>query len=202
MLRALPEIVKADPSVLYIVLGATHPEVLRNEGQSYKLGLEKMAAELGLQKNVIFDNRFVSDAELLDYLGAADVYVTPYLNAEQLTSGTLAFAVGTGRAVVSTPYWAAQELLAQDRGKLVQFGDSRHLARSVLEIIKNDVASHRMKRRAYEYGRSMVWPKIGEIYWDLLKTQAPSMPIRLRPTVDSKDWGGTRRDHKQVCQPA
>ncbi|MHC4370451.1 MAG: glycosyltransferase family 4 protein, partial [Planctomycetota bacterium] len=188
MLRALPAIVEADPSVLYIVLGATHPEVLRREGQSYKLKLENMVARLGLQRNVVFENRFVSDAELLEYLGAADVYVTPYLHKEQLTSGTLAFAVGTGRAVVSTPYWAAQELLAQGRGKLVPFGDSGQLARSVVEILNDDAISYRMKKRAYEYGRSMVWPRIGSIYWDLLKAQMPSVPIRLRPNVDSKDW--------------
>ena len=123
MLKALPTIVKAAPSVLYIVLGATHPEVLRREGQAYKLRLERMVRDLELQANVVFHNRFVSDEELFTFLGAADVYVTPYLNKEQLTSGTLAFAVGVGKAVVSTPYWAAQELLAQGRGKLVPFGD-------------------------------------------------------------------------------
>ncbi|MHC4118608.1 MAG: glycosyltransferase family 4 protein [Planctomycetota bacterium] len=202
MLRALPAIVEADPSVLYIVLGATHPEVLRREGQSYKLKLENMVARLGLQRNVVFENRFVSDAELLEYLGAADVYVTPYLHKEQLTSGTLAFAVGTGRAVVSTPYWAAQELLAQGRGKLVPFGDSGQLARSVVEILNDDAISYRMKKRAYEYGRSMVWPRIGSIYWDLLKAQMPSVPIRLRPNVDSKDWTRPAGDREQVCQPA
>ncbi len=122
MLRALPRIVKTDPLILYIVLGATHPEVLRSEGQSYKYKLEKIVKELGLQRNVVFHNRFVSDEELFQFLGAADIYVTPYLHKEQLTSGTLAFAVGTGKAVVSTPYWAAQELLAQERGKLVECG--------------------------------------------------------------------------------
>ncbi|UCF43437.1 MAG: glycosyltransferase family 4 protein, partial [Planctomycetota bacterium] len=121
MLKALPTIVRAHPEVLYIILGATHPEVLRHEGQSYKLKLERMVMELGLQSNVVFHNRFVDGEELFEFLGAADVYVTPYLNKEQLTSGTLALAVGAGKAVVSTPYWAAQELLAQGRGKLVRF---------------------------------------------------------------------------------
>ena len=106
MLRALPTIVKADPSVLYIVLGATHPEVLHHEGKSYKFKLDKIIKELGLEKSVVFHNHFVSDEELFQFLGAADIYVTPYLHREQLTSGTLAFAVGTGKAVVSTPYWA------------------------------------------------------------------------------------------------
>jgi glycosyltransferase involved in cell wall biosynthesis len=202
MLRALPTIVKADPSVLYVVLGATHPEVLRSEGPSYKLKLEAMVMDLGLQRNVVFDNRFVNDEELLQHLGAADVYVTPYWHKEQLTSGTLAFAVGTGRAVVSTPYWAAQELLAQGRGKLARFGDSEHIARSVVEILSNKSMFSRMKRQAYEYGRSMTWPKVGQTYWELLGEQVPSMPIRLRPSVDSQDWTRAAYDREQIYQSA
>jgi glycosyltransferase involved in cell wall biosynthesis len=188
MLRALPAIVKADPSILYIVLGQTHPEVLRCEGRSYKIKLEKMVRDLGLQKNVVFHNHFVTDEELFEFLGAADVYVTPYLNKEQLTSGTLAFAVGTGKAVVSTPYWAAQELLAQGRGKLVRFGDSEYIARSIVEIFSNDPLFSRMKRRAYEYGRSMTWPKVGQAYCELFEAQVPSIPIPLTPSVSLRDW--------------
>ncbi len=171
MLRALPKIVKADPSVLYIVLGATHPAVLRCEGQSYKLKLEGIVKNLGLDMNVVFHNRFVDDRELFQFLGAADVYVTPYLHKEQLTSGTLASAVGTGKAVVSTPYWAAQELLAQGRGRLVHFGDSEHIAGSVMEILSNNSMFSRMRRQAYEYGRSMIWPRVGQSYWKLIKAQ-------------------------------
>ncbi len=188
MLRALPTIVKADPSILYIVLGATHPEVLRHEGQDYKYQLERMILDLGLQKNVVFHNSFVSDEELFQFLGAADVYVTPYLHREQLTSGTLAFAVGAGKAVVSTPYWAAEELLAQGRGKLVRFGDSKHLARSILEILSDDSLFLRIRKRAYEYGRSMIWPKVGQAYWDLFEARSPSIPVFLRPTVNSTNW--------------
>jgi len=188
MLRALPTIVKADPSVLYIVLGATHPEVLRHEGQSYKFKLDKIVKELGLQKNVVFHNRFVSDEELFQFLAAADIYVTPYLHREQLTSGTLAFAVGTGKAVVSTPYWAAQELLAQGRGKLVRFGDSKHIAQSIMEILSNNLLFSRMRKRAYEYGRLMTWPKVGRAYWKLFEEKVPSISMPLRPTVDSQVW--------------
>jgi glycosyltransferase involved in cell wall biosynthesis len=202
MLRALPTIVNADPSVLYIVLGATHPEVLRQEGQSYKSKLDKIVKELGLQRNVVFHNRFVSDEELFQFLGAADIYVTPYLHREQLTSGTLAFAVGTGKAVISTPYWAAQELLAQGRGKLVRFGDSEHIAQSVVEILGNNSLFHRMKRAAYEYGRSMIWPKVGRTYWKLLRAQVPSMPIRLRPSVDSQSWTRAADNREQIYQSA
>lgn len=202
MLRALPTIVKADPSILYIVLGATHPEVLRHEGQDYKFQLERMVLDLGLQKNVIFHNRFVSDQELFQYLGAADVYITPYLHRAQLTSGTLAFAVGAGKVVVSTPYWAAQELLAQGRGKLVRFGDSKHLARSMLEILSNDSLFLRMRKRAYEYGRAMTWPKVGQAYWGLLSSQLYPMPAALAPRAASPNWKEPAYQRQRMYQSA
>jgi len=185
MLRALPTIIKANPSVHYILLGATHPEVLRHEGQSYKSKLDKIVKELGLERNVVFHNRFVSDEELFQFLGAADIYITPYLHKEQLTSGTLAFAVGTGKAVVSTPYWAAQELLAEGRGKLVGFGDAEDTACAITDILRDSTLFFRMKRRAYEYGRSMTWPKIGDAYWNLFNSQANSIPILSKPNVNS-----------------
>jgi len=188
MLRALPTIIKSDPSVLYIVLGTTHPEVLRHEGQSYKFKLDKIVKELGLQRNVAFNNRFVTDKKLFQYLGAADIYVTPYLHKEQLTSGTLAFAIGTGKAVVSTPYWAAQELLAEERGKLVGFGDSRDTARAIMDILRDSNLFSRMKGRAYEYGRSMTWPRIGDVYWNLFSSQVASIPILSKSSVSSPDW--------------
>ena len=187
MLKAMPQIVKAEPSVLYIVVGATHPEVLRREGHTYKLKLERMIANLGLQKNVIFHNRFVEDNELFEFLEAADVYVTPYLHEQQLTSGTLAFAVGAGKAVVSTPYWAAQELLAQGRGKLVNFGDYRHMARTIVKIFSSKSVFDRMRRRAYDYGRWMTWPKIGQAYWKLFRAQSPSIRLSLRPKPDLRN---------------
>jgi glycosyltransferase involved in cell wall biosynthesis len=202
VLRALPKIIKADPSVLYIVLGATHPEVLRHEGQSYKLMLEKMVGDLGLQRNVVFHNRFVSDEELFQFLGAADIYVTPYLHKEQLTSGTLTFAVGTGKAVVSTPYWAAEELLADGRGKLVRFGDSEHIAQSIVEILGNNSLFYKMKKAAYEYGRSMIWPKTGQTYWNLFRSQASSVTIPLRPSVDSQDWTIPAYNRQAIYQSA
>jgi glycosyltransferase involved in cell wall biosynthesis len=145
-----------------------------------------MVVDLGLQNNVIFHHRFVDDEELFRFLGAADVYVTPYLHKEQLTSGTLAFAVGVGKAVVSTPYWAAEELLAQGRGKIVPFGDSKSMARSITEILENDSLSLEMRRRAYEYGRSMTWPKVGQAYWKLFETLVPSIAIPHKINVAPK----------------
>lgn len=202
VLKALPRIIKANPSILYIVLGATHPEVLRREGQSYKFKLERIVRDLGLQRNVVFHNRFVDDEELFLFLGAADTYVTPYLHKEQLTSGTLAFAVGAGKAVVSTPYWAAQELLAQGRGKLVPFGDSENIARSIAEILSNKSLFTRMKRRAYEYGRSTTWPKVGQSYWKLFTSQVPSKPMPLRPSLDTIGWEKPACCRQQIYQSA
>jgi len=176
MLEAMPEIIKAEPSVLYVVLGMTHPSVQKYEGESYRFKLQHMVKDLGLQDHVIFHNRFVNDTELRNFLCAADVYVTPYLNKEQLTSGTLAFAVGTGKAVVSTPYWAAEELLAEGRGKLVPFGDSGKMAEAIIEILKNDSLFYNLRRKSYDYGRSRTWPKIGQAYWKLFKSK--DLPTR------------------------
>ncbi|HUS72428.1 MAG TPA: glycosyltransferase family 4 protein [Sedimentisphaerales bacterium] len=177
MLKAMPAIIKVDPSVLYIVLGMTHPNVLKHEGESYRLSLQRMVKDLGLQEHVVFHNRFVNDEELHNFLCAADVYVTPYLNREQLTSGTLSFAVGTGKAVVSTPYWAAMELLADGRGRLTKFGDSAQLAEAIIDILQNDTLFYSLRRRAYDYGRSRTWPKVGQAYWKLFT--AKGMPIRV-----------------------
>jgi glycosyltransferase involved in cell wall biosynthesis len=171
MLRAMPDIIKTDPSIIYIILGMTHPNVLKYEGESYRFGLQQMVKDLNLQEHVIFHNRFVDDKELHNFLCAADIYITPYLSEKQLTSGTLSFAVGTGKAVVSTPYWAATELLADGRGKLVPFGDSQLIAREISEILQNDTLYYSLRRRAYEYGRSRTWPKIGQIYWKLFSSK-------------------------------
>jgi glycosyltransferase involved in cell wall biosynthesis len=177
MLKAMPKIVKADPSVVYIVLGMTHPSVLKHEGESYRFSLQRMVKKLGLQDHVIFHNRFVNDEELHNFLCAADIYVTPYLNKEQLTSGTLSFAVGTGKAVVSSPYWAAMELLSDGRGKLVRFGDWTQISDAIIEILKKESLFYSLRRRAYDYGRSRTWPKIGQAYWKLFN--AKRVPVHI-----------------------
>lgn len=167
MLQALPKIVAQDPTVLYIILGTTHPGVIRHEGEEYRFSLQRMVKDLGLQDNVIFHNRFVNSERLHNFLCAADIYVTPYSNEQQLTSGTLAFAVGTGKAVVSTPYWAAQELLDENRGRLVNFKDPENLADTVIDIIKDETQFNSLRRRSYDYGRDITWPMIGKKYWKL-----------------------------------
>lgn len=188
MLKALPKIIEADRSVLYVILGMTHPSVLKHDGESYRFSLQRLVKQLGIQENVIFHNRFVSDQELNNFLCSADIYVTPYLNGEQLTSGTLSFAVGTGKTVVSTPYWAAKELLSDGRGVLVDFGDSDQLADAIVGILKNDKLFYSLRRKAYDYGRSRTWPKIAQTYWKLFG--AKKLPVRIAvktttPTADA-----------------
>ncbi|MBN2591715.1 MAG: glycosyltransferase [Sedimentisphaerales bacterium] len=177
MLKAMPEIIKSEPSVMYIVLGMTHPNVLKLEGESYRFSLQQMIKDLAIEDNVIFYNRFVNDDELHNFLCAADIYVTPYQQEKQLTSGTLSFAVGTGKAVISTPYWAAQELLADGRGKLVQFGNEVQMANEITHILKNNSSFYSLRRKAYDYGRSRTWPRIGHAYWRLFN--AKRLPVRL-----------------------
>lgn len=188
MLKALPAIVETEPSILYIILGATHPDVLRHDGEEYRFELQRIVEELGLQDNVMFYNQFVSDDRLHHFLCAADIYVTPYQSEQQLTSGTLAFAVGTGKAVVSTPYWAATELLDQARGKLVPFNDTRQLSDAIIGILKDDQMLNDMRRRAYDYGRTITWPVVGRQYWDLFSTTR--FPVKsLTKTFTHKDDG-------------
>jgi len=186
MLKSLPAIVETDPTVLYIILGATHPDVLRHDGEEYRFELQRIVDELGIHNNVMFYNQFVSDERLHHFLCAADLYVTPYQNLEQLTSGTLAFAVGTGKAVISTPYWAAQELLDEGRGKLVPFNDPKALSDTIIELLKDESALNCYRRCAYDYGRTRTWSKVAKQYWDLFlnTTLPPKSPTRTskRPT--------------------
>ena len=167
MLKALPAIVETDPTILYIILGATHPDVLRHDGEEYRFELQRIVDELGIHDNVMFYNQFVSDERLHHFLCAADLYATPYQNPEQLTSGTLAFAVGTGKAVISTPYWAAQELLDADRGKLVPFNNPKAMSDAIISLLKDESALNLYRRNAYDYGRMRTSSKIGQQYWDL-----------------------------------
>ena len=166
VIRALPEILEHCPNLVYIVLGATHPQILRHEGETYRLYLQQLAHEKGIEKNVIFYDRFVSLEELEEFIGAADIYLTPYLNQAQITSGTLAYSLGAGKAIVSTPYWYAEELLSEERGKLVPFHDAKAIARSVIELLDNETLRHAIRKRAYLYGREMIWPKVAQSYME------------------------------------
>lgn len=166
-IQAMPRIVEKHPDVIYVVLGATHPHILRNEGDAYRNRLERMVEKLGVKDHVTFHNRFVELAELVRYIGAADVYVTPYVNEAQITSGTLAYTVGAGKAIVSTPYWYAEEMLADGRGRLVPFKDADAIAEQVNALLGDDVERAAMRKRAYLHCRDMVWENVARSYIDI-----------------------------------
>ena len=165
-IEALPEIVRQHPNVVYLVLGATHPHLLAREGESYRLSLERLAEARGVKEHVIFYNRFVSLEDLTEFIAATDIYLTPYLNEEQITSGTLAYVFGAGKAVVSTPYWHAQELLGQGRGTLVPFRDPHAIAKGVNSYLDDPDWMERTRAEAYRCGREMIWPTVAQGYLD------------------------------------
>lgn len=167
VIRALPAVIEKHPQLLYIVLGKTHPNVLRHSGEEYRIYLTKMVNDLKLQRNVQFINKFVNQKDLFKYLHACDIYVTPYLNEAQITSGTLAYAVGVGTAVVSTPYWHAAELLSDGKGMLFDFNNPQALGNLLTELLDNPQKRMQLRRNAYEHGREITWPKTGGKYWKL-----------------------------------
>ncbi len=164
VISALPMILEKYPNVVYMVVGATHPHVVQNEGETYRLSLQWLAHEKGVEANVIFYNRFVSLEELVQFISAADIYITPYLDVAQITSGTLAYTLGAGKAVISTPYWYAEEMLADERGALVPFNDPQALAEQVIDLLGNESKRHAMRKRAYVFGRDMIWPQVARRY--------------------------------------
>ncbi|MBL8095081.1 MAG: glycosyltransferase family 4 protein [Anaerolineales bacterium] len=166
VIAALPGILAHHPNVVYMIVGATHPHVKRVEGETYRLSLEWLAQEHGVEENVIFYNRFVTLEELNQFIGAADIYVTPYLDEAQIVSGTLAYTLGAGKAMVSTPYWYAEEMLAQERGLLAPFRDPAALADCVNDLLGNEAKRHAMRKRAYLFGRDMIWPVVAQRYMD------------------------------------
>jgi glycosyltransferase involved in cell wall biosynthesis len=163
-IAALPAVVQADPSALYVILGATHPELIRREGESYRQRLEDLAASLGVADHVRFVGRYVDSTELGMWLTAADIFVTPYPNLEQIVSGTLSYAMGAGKAIVSTPYAYAAERLANGRGRLVAAGSTEALAEGLVELTLSSSLRAEHGRRAYAHSRKMVWPEVGVEY--------------------------------------
>ncbi|MBI4744045.1 MAG: glycosyltransferase family 4 protein [Actinobacteria bacterium] len=164
VLDALPSVIRKQPDVVYLVLGQTHPVVRKNEGEAYREFLEKKVDDLGIRNNVIFVNKYLEFKDLVNYLMATDLYVTPNLSKDQIVSGTLAYAVGCGKAIISTPYLYAQELLAGDRGVLVDFRDSVGLSDSINKILGDPVYKEKLEFAAYKYGRQMTWPNISRDY--------------------------------------
>ena len=171
VINALPDVVEKHPDVIYIVLGKTHPNILRHSGEEYRVFLLRLVKQLQLEKHVIFLNEFIGVHELFKYLYACDIYITPYLNVAQITSGTLSYAVGVGCAAISTPYWHALELLANGRGRFFNFNDSEDLASIINGLLNNPDELKEIERKACEYGKKITWPKSGEKYISLaLKT--------------------------------
>ena len=186
VLNALPHILAEFPDVVYIVLGVTHPNELREHGEAYRLSLEILAKKNKLEKNVIFYNRFVELEHLKEFIGAADFYITPYLNEAQITSGALAYTFGAGKVVVSTPYWHAAELLAEDRGVLVPFGDAPAIAREVIGLLRDDTRRHAIRKNAYKLGREMVWSNVARLYMRSFEFSQIEGTARSRKSLATK----------------
>ena len=168
VIDALVWVVPRHPDVLYLVLGETHPVVRRQQGESYRHRLQDQVRRLGLDQHVRFEDRYLPDPDLIRYLLATDVYVTPYHNPRQIVSGTLSYALGCGRAIVSTPYLYAQEVLAGGRGILVPFRNPGEIARTLVRLLEDRQLRERLQRAAYALGREMTWPRVAKAYGDLL----------------------------------
>ncbi|MBJ7881739.1 glycosyltransferase family 4 protein [Gelidibacter salicanalis] len=184
VIKALPEIIKKHPEVYYIVLGKTHPNVLRSDGEEYRNYLQLLIKTLELSNHVILINEFVEEQELFKYLAACDIYITPYINEAQITSGTLTYAMGSGCAVVSTPYWHAAELLTHNKGRLFNFKDENGLALVLTELLENPEMLKAIQKEAVAYGQDIIWPKIGERYLQLAK-RLISEPAKPEPKKET-----------------
>jgi glycosyltransferase involved in cell wall biosynthesis len=169
VLQALPAVIKKHPDVVYIILGATHPHILKLHGDAYRIKLQQLVHKLHIGENVIFQNRFVELKELCEFLGIADIYITPYLEEAQITSGTLAYAMGTGKAVISTPYWYATEMLAENRGRIVPFHNPDAMAEQIIDLMDNDVDRHAMRKKAYMFSRDAVWKEVSRKYLQVFR---------------------------------
>ena len=184
MLDAMPGIIESCPNAVYVILGATHPNLVRHQGEAYRERLTARVQELGIDDHVVFFDQFVDQATLLDFISMCDVYVTPYLNEAQMTSGTLAYSFGLGKAVVSTPYWHAKELLGDGRGILVPFGDAKALSAEIAGLLTNDVRRHSMRKRAYAASRSMTWAQTAERYLASFETAREHVAPAILLPVD------------------
>lgn len=182
-IRALPAIIETHPDLVYIVSGATHPHIRRREGERYRESLQALAVECGVSANVIFNNHFVRNEEMIEHVGAADIYITPYRHEAQVVSGTLAIALGAGKAIISTPYWHAKELLADGRGVIVPFDNPAAIAEAAIRLLGNDAERHAIRKRAYLYSRGTTWPKTARAYMESFQRARVERMSRPRPTL-------------------
>jgi glycosyltransferase involved in cell wall biosynthesis len=200
VIQALPAILARQPNVVYIVSGVTHPHIRRREGERYREGLQALAEQLGVSDHLILNNRFVSTEELLEHVGAADIYITPYQNEAQIVSGTLAIALGAGKAIISTPYWHAKELLAEKRGLIVPFQNPDAIAEAVLALLENDAERHSMRKRAYLHSRGTTWAKTARAY--MASFQRARFERSLHPRAAQQDDSAmSSADHLPALNP-
>ena len=189
VIEAMPSILESCPEAVYVVLGATHPNLLQHHGEGYRESLVTRVRELGIENHVVFFNQFVDQATLLEFISLCDVYVTPYLNESQMTSGTLAYSFGLGKAVVSTPYWHARELLADGRGILVPFADAKAIGVEIAGLLSNDVRRHAMRKRAYAASRSMTWAQTAKRYFTVFnEARAIDLPAKWARFEPDAAW--------------
>jgi glycosyltransferase involved in cell wall biosynthesis len=188
VIRALPAVLAKHPNVVYLVSGVTHPHIRKRDGERYREELQSLAARLGISDHLIFNNRFISNEELVEHVGAADIYITPYQQEAQVVSGTLAIAFGAGKAIISTPYWHAKELLAEKRGVIVPFERSDAMAEAILALLENDAERHAMRKRAYLHSRGTTWPKTAHAYMESFQRARFERSLRPRP-AQSLDAG-------------
>ena len=181
VILALPAVLARHPNVTYIVSGVTHPHIRKRDGERYREELQTLAARLGVSDHLIFNNRFISNEELVEHVGAADIYITPYQQEAQVVSGTLAIAFGAGKAIISTPYWHAKELLAEKRGVIVPFGRSDAIAEAILALLENDAERHAMRKRAYLHSRGTTWPKTAHAYMSSFQRARFERSFQPRP---------------------
>jgi glycosyltransferase involved in cell wall biosynthesis len=183
VIRALPAILAKHSDLVYIVSGATHPHIRRREGERYREELQALAEECGVSSHVIFNNRFVSTEEMIEQVGAADIYITPYRQEAQVVSGTLAIALGAGKAIISTPYWHAKEILADERGVLVPFDDPNSIANAAIKLLNNDAERHAMRKRAYLHSRGTTWQKTAHAYMSSFQRARTERMLRPRAAL-------------------
>ena len=181
VLKALPSVIQKHPDVIYIILGATHPNILKAQGEEYRISLQQLVQKLDIGDHVIFKNRFVELEELCEYLGTADIYITPYLEEAQITSGTLIYAMGTGKAIISTPYWYASEMLADDRGVIVPFKDPDAIAKQIIGLLDNDVKRNTIRKNAYTFCRQAIWKEGAQSYLEVFNKVQLQRSRKPRP---------------------
>lgn len=190
VIQALPEVVHKFPQVVYLIIGATHPRVKAREGESYRNSLEQLVKELNLEEHVIFVNRYLSKEELVKYLVATDIYLTPYLNSQQIVSGTLAYAMRFGKVIISTPYLYAQELIGKDRGILVKFADSQSIKDALFRVLENSAYFRQIEKNAQKFGAKLKWTEVGRdyarLFEEIINQKTVSFSERNQPDFSSK----------------